>query len=201
MAQMGAPLVLASASPRRRDILRRLGLAFEVRPSGVDEVRLGSESPDRFALRVAAAKAAEVAGRTSSEGAAAIVLGADTVVAVDGCCFGKPVDDGDALAMLRALSGRWHEVTTAVALCRAGGEPLDAVAVRTAVCFRALSDAAMAGYVASGEGRDKAGAYAIQGLGSGLVLEVRGSYDNVVGLPSATVLDLLERHGALTAWP
>jgi septum formation protein len=199
VAELRVPLVLASASPRRREILARLGLSVQVRPSGVDEAVLPAEPPERYALRVADAKAAQVASELEAGGT--LVIGCDTVVAVDGRIFGKPDDDAHAADMLEALSGRWHEVITAVALHQAGGAPIEALAETTAVRFRPLSSGTIARYVATSEGRDKAGAYAVQGLGAGLVAEVRGSYDNVVGLPATRLLELLERHGALAAWP
>lgn len=200
-AELHVPLVLASASPRRRAILERLGLAFEVRPSGVDETRRPGEGAAAFAERAAADKAWEVARGLGPAAAPTVVLGADTVVVVDDEPLGKPVDEADAERMLRALSDRWHQVVTGLALARAGDGVLESGAVTTQVRFRTLADETVRGYLASGEGRDKAGAYAVQGLGSGLVRELRGSYDNVVGLPAAETLELLERHGVLGRWP
>lgn len=199
MANLRNRLVLASKSPRRSEILERLGLPCEVRPSRVQEAGRPGEEPAALALRLARDKATEVGARTGTLGA--VVLAADTVVVVDGRALGKPADHAHATAMLRALSGRWHEVVTAVVLLRAPDVTLEATTVATAVRFRGLSEDTIARYVASGEGRDKAGAYAIQGLGAGLVSEVRGSYDNVVGLPAAEVIEMLERHGVLEEWP
>ncbi len=193
-----APLVLASASPRRREILATLGLSFRVVPSGADESRRGGEDALGWVRRAARDKAEEVSARVTGP---AFVLGADTVVVVDGEPLGKPADDGEGRVMLRRLSGRWHEVATALAVARAGQGVEDEETVVTRVRFRELSDAEIDGYVASGEGRDKAGGYAVQGLGSGLVAEIGGSYHNVVGLPAAEVLLLLRRAGALEAWP
>jgi septum formation protein len=201
MATLRMPLVLASASPRRREILARLGIPCDVRPSGVGEEARPDEAPEALVRRLASEKAAEVASRGPGVPPGAVVLGADTVVVVQGKVLGKPADDVDAAAMLRRLSGQWHQVITGVSLHRAAGPLLESIACVTEVRFRGMSADTIARYVATGEGRDKAGAYAVQGVGAGLVSEVRGSYDNVVGLPSADVLALLERHGVLEGWP
>ena len=193
---MSARLVLASASPRRRDILATLGLAFEAIAADVDETPRAQEPPAVLARRLAATKARAVAAREPG----AFVLGADTVVVIDGEVLNKPADDADARAMVGRLGGRWHEVVTGVALAR-GETQLEALDVRTRVRFRALSPDTVARYVATGEGRDKAGAYAVQGIGAGLVERIDGSYANVVGLPACETLQLLSRHGALGAWP
>lgn len=194
-------LVLASASPRRREILGALGLSFRVVASDVDETRAEGEPADAYVARLAREKAADVAARLRAEGPAAIVLGADTIVVVDGQILGKPSDDEHARAMIARLSGRAHEVTTAVALV----SPPDALSaqasITTRVWFRALAPEEVAAYVASGDGRDKAGAYAVQGLGSGIVTRVEGSYSNVVGLPAAETLALLRSVGAVGRWP
>lgn len=187
-------LVLASASPRRRAILETLGLRVVVVPSAADERGREGEAPDAFARRLAGDKAREVAAR--QEG---YVLGADTVVVVDGEVLGKPRGDDDAARMLRRLGGRWHEVITGVAIVGCGAPEI--ISVTTRVRFRELSEARIERYVATGEGRDKAGAYAVQGIGAGLVREIEGSYSNVVGLPAAETIDLLERVGALAGWP
>ena len=186
--------VLASASPRRRSILETLGLRFEVVPSVVEEVAVPGISATELARNLALDKAREVASREDG-----FVLAADTVVVVDGEALGKPVDDADAMRMLALLSGRWHEVVTGVALVWDGG--LEDLAVTTRVRFRELTEARMRRYVATGEGRDKAGGYAVQGIGAGLVTRIEGSYSNVVGLPAAETVDLLERAGAVEAWP
>jgi len=196
-------LVLASASPRRREILTTLGVAFEVRPSGADETRHEGESARDYARRVASAKAQEIA---ASCAVGTLVLGADTIVVVDGELLGKPGDDragyeAAARGMLRMLAGRWHEVTSGVALARAGSGIVEAVTVTTRVKVRPLTNEMVDRYVATGEGRDKAGGYAIQGIAAGLVSEISGSYSNVVGLPAAETLELLERHGAIASWP
>ncbi|HHH28130.1 MAG TPA: septum formation protein Maf, partial [Polyangiaceae bacterium] len=154
--------VLASASPRRRQILETLGIPFDVVPSAADEAPIAGLTPAALAERWAMDKAQEVAGRE-----AGLVLGADTIVVVDKRVLGKPRDNNDAADMLRRLSDRWHEVITGVALASEGS--LHAFSVATRVRFRALSEARIERYVATGEGRDKAGAYAVQGIGAGLV--------------------------------
>ncbi len=190
--------VLASASPRRKEILQTLGLSFEVVPSRVDEAALelaiDTGAPGVLARALAEAKARDVAERERG-----YVLGADTIVVVDGAVLNKPEDDDDAASMLRRLGGRWHDVVTGVALVwDAGAESLS---VSTRVLFRALSEERIERYVATGEGRDKAGSYAVQGIGAGLVTRIEGSWSNVVGLPAAETVDLLERSGALDGWP
>lgn len=199
MSAVSQPLVLASASPRRSEILTTLGIAFEVRPSGADEARHEGEAPAVYVRRVAGAKAIEIAS-ACDEGT--WVLGADTIVVVDGEVLGKPGDDASASrGMLRMLAGRWHEVTTGVALCRAGEGLVRTIAVTTRVKFRPLAYEVVERYVATGEGKDKAGGYAVQGMGSGLVAAIEGSYSNVVGLPAAETVQLLEAHGAVAEWP
>lgn len=200
MPKLSAPLVLASASPRRREILATLGFELTVQPSGADEIREPGEPALDFARRAAGLKARDVAARRREE-PSPFVLGADTVVVVDGEPLGKPADDAEARDMIETLAGRWHEVVTGLAVARGGGDLLGDGCVVTRVRFRDLLAEEMDGYVASGEGRDKAGAYAVQGLGSGLVAAVEGSYHNVVGLPAVETLALLRRVGALEVWP
>ncbi|HEY8426998.1 MAG TPA: Maf family protein [Sandaracinaceae bacterium] len=195
-AALGARLVLASASPRRREILATLGLAFDVVASAAAEDAREGEAPPALAERLATEKALEVSRRVGDR----FVLGADTVVVVDGRVLGKPRDDDEARAMLRTLSDRWHEVITGVALAR-NGAVLEALSVTTRVHLVALSEERIARYVATGEGRDKAGGYAVQGIASGFCDRLDGSYGNVVGLPAAETLALLERHGVIGAWP
>lgn len=180
-------LVLASASPRRRELLERIGVPIEVRPADIDESVHAGEAPLAYVRRVAAAKAAALAtgGRW--------VLAADTIVEIDGAVLGKAADDAEAAAMLRQLRGRTHRVTTAVALAGPGGrrERL----VTTEVVMVDAGDDVVADYVASGEWRGKAGAYAVQGMAAALVREVRGSITNVIGLPLAEVVELLREAG------
>ncbi len=177
-------LILASASPRRAELLRAAGFDFQVSPADVDEAARPAESPEQYVRRLAAEKSAAVGPSPD-----AVVLGADTAVVLDGDILSKPLDDQEAAGMLRRLSGRRHDVLTGISL-RAGARELGRVE-RTAVYFETLTERDVAWYVASGEGRDKAGAYAIQGLASRFVPRIEGSYSNVVGLPVAAVFELL----------
>lgn len=173
-------LVLASHSPRRRELLARAGIPFVVRPTGVPEVLLEGETPVEHVLRLARAKA-EAAPCSPGE----VVLGADTAVVLDGVVFGKPQDARDAVRMLRALSGRTHEVVTGI--CLRSLQRVSGGVESTLVRFVPLSEEDIASYVASGEPMDKAGAYAIQGLASKFIDRIEGCYFNVVGLPVALV--------------
>jgi septum formation protein len=179
-------LVLASASPRRIELLRAAGFAATVVPADVDETPQPGERPPAHVVRLARAKATAVA-RLHPDAA---VLGADTVVVLDDEILGKPRDEADGRRMMARLSGRSHQVYTGLALS-AGGSIREDVVV-SEVTFASLTDDEMAWYVASGEGRDKAGGYAIQGLASRFVTCVRGSYSNVVGLPVAVVYEWLK---------
>jgi len=180
-------LVLASASPRRAELLRTAGFTFEVRPADVDETPRPAEPPATYALRVARDKALAAAERVN--GTDAWILAADTVVVVDGRILGKPTGPADARRMLSLLSGVVHEVLTAVVVRHAGSETSEVVSTR--VRFTTLSAAEMDWYVESGEPDGKAGAYAIQGRGSRFVDWIEGSWSNVVGLPVATVYRML----------
>jgi septum formation protein len=175
-------VVLASASPRRRDLLRAAGVDAEVRAADVDETPLAGELPEALVVRLASAKAAAV-GASDDD---AIVIAADTTVALGAAIFNKPVDDVDAARMLSALSGRAHHVHTGFCV-RRGGDVVEG-AVATRVTFRSLRDDDIAAYLATGEHRDKAGAYGIQGAAAVLVERVDGSITNVIGLPVAEVL-------------
>jgi len=177
------PLVLASASPRRHELLSALGLALSVRPSEVDETPLSGEDPTLHVARLAAAKAAAVAYALRAEGTAALVLAADTTVTIDGAILGKPADDQDALAMLRRLAGRSHEVRTACRLVRADDGRAAATVAASVVRFAPWDERLARWYVSTGEPRDKAGAYGIQGRGVLLTEAIEGSWSNVVGLP------------------
>ena len=182
-------LVLASASPRRRDLLETLGLAFEVRPVDVDETPLADEAPTDLVLRLARAKA------SARSGAGEIVLAADTIVVLDDEILLKPVDAADARRLLRTIQGRRHVVHTGVAVLDGdSGEILSAVDT-TEVDMAPLDDARIAWYVATDEPMDKAGAYAIQGIGAAFVESIAGNYTNVVGLPLPTVRSLLGEAG------
>jgi septum formation protein len=204
-------LVLASASPRRAELLRAAGYAFEIVTADVDESIRPEEAPAMYVRRLAAEKSAaaqsvvvrRAGGRTADgrpendlppggpyvQEGEPIVLGADTIVVVDGDIMGKPRDAAEAATMLRRLSGRRHEVLTGVSL-RQGAFEAGRVET-TVVCFRALSEDELDWYVGSQEGQGKAGAYAIQGLASRFIPRIEGSYSNVVGLPVACVAELL----------
>ena len=185
----GVRLILASASPRRSELLRAAGFVFDVLSADVDEQPLAGEAPDPYVRRVALDKARAVAACVPD----ATVVAADTCVVVDGLILGKPADAQDAARMLRLLSGRAHEVLTGVAVIGPAGVCVESSSSH--VVFAPLSEGEIAWYVASGEPRDKAGAYAIQGLASRFVEEVDGSYSNVVGLPVALVYRMLREQG------
>lgn len=182
---MSPPLILASASPRRRQLLEMLGLELEVRPSRIPEVRGAAETPIAYVERLAREKANSVPGD--------LVLGADTSVLLDDLLLEKPVDEPDALRMLRLLQGRSHAVITSVALV-SHGQVRQATDV-TAVTFRPCSDDFLRHYIATGEPMDKAGAYGIQGYGAALVERIDGDFFGVMGLPVRLVLRLLEEAG------
>jgi septum formation protein len=182
-------LYLASRSPRRAELLRLLGVDFDIVDGTVDETPRAGEAPAVYVERVARAKAA--AGRTRSD-TSRPVLAADTTVVCGSELLGKPRDEADARRMLKQLSGRWHTVLTAAALAQASCQ---AVCVETRVLFRLLSDTEISRYWATGEPADKAGAYGIQGLGGALVQRIDGSYSNVVGLPLAEVVALFDAAG------
>ena len=194
-----APIILASASPRRSEILSSLGVAFDVQPSGANEKDLGIEDHLEFVRAAAIAKLESVLAGNERRGA--YVLAADTIVCVEGQRLGKPADNADAVRMLRLLAGRDHVVRTAIALGRVGEGVLECRVVETRVWFRQASRDELERYVAAGESHDKAGAYGVQGLASGFVTRLDGSYTNVVGLPAAEVIDLLVDHSALDQWP
>jgi septum formation protein len=181
--------VLASSSPRRRELLRRAGFDFEVHPSRIVEEIQQGELPEEFARRAAREKAMQVAA-VSPPGS--LVLGADTVVVIDGETLGKPSDLADATRMLCLLSGRTHQVHTGVCLVRAP-DVIEALKHETTlVTFRELDEEEIRRYVESGEPLDKAGAYAIQGLASKFVTRISGCYSNVVGLPVALLYEILK---------
>ena len=181
-------LVLASASPRRAELLARLGLHPDVRPAEVDETPLPGERPEALVTRLATTKA-----RAVSLGDHEVVLAADTTVALEDVALGKPRDDAEAATMLQQLSGRTHQVHTAVAVRRDGHEV--AALATTEVTFRQLSAGEVAWYLATGEPHDKAGAYALQGAGAALVTAIDGADTTVIGLPLATTVQLLRQIG------
>jgi len=194
---LASPLILASASPRRADLLSAAGIPFEVRPAHIDEGLRAGEDARAYVSRVAVDKARAIAGQANGRP----VLAADTVVVIDGLVLGKPVDSDDAKRMLRLLSGRRHEVITAVALVstRRGqsNAAIDARIESTVVEFAPLDTAEIDWYVATGEPADKAGSYAVQGLASRFVTRIEGSHSNVVGLPMALVYVMCTRAGIL----
>jgi septum formation protein len=188
-------LVLASASPRRRELLDRLGVCYACDPADIDETPLAGESAADYVQRMAREKAACASARYSLSECA--VLAADTTVVLDQDVMGKPRDHFHGLAMLARLSGRGHSVMTAV--CLRGEWGVDTELVETRVEFAQLSREVCEAYLATEEPWDKAGAYAIQGLGGALVRSIQGSYSNVVGLPLAETWQLLARRGIATA--
>lgn len=186
--------VLASASPRRRDLLREAGFRLEIRPSAIEERPWAGEKPESYALRLAFEKAFEIAARGADSRP---VLAADTIVTLEDRILEKPVDTADAIRMLSLLSGRTHRVITAICLVtrRNGLLHTRGEAVATGVTFHDLSREAIEAYAASGEPMDKAGAYAIQGGAASMVKAIVGSYTNVVGLPMERVTELLASAG------
>jgi septum formation protein len=186
------PLILASASPRRAELLTAAGFDFVVIPADVDETPRAAERPPDYALRVAHAKAERVAAGLPPD---YVVLAADTVVVAGGRLMGKPVDDADAVSMLRSLSGNVHEVHTAVVIC-VPSRKLNRV-VTTRVRFQPLTEAEIESYVATGEPNGKAGAYGIQGRAARFIDSIDGSWSNVVGLPISTVYRMMKELGVL----
>ena len=181
------PLVLASASPRRAEILRSVGWPFEAAAANIDETARSEEDVSEYVERLACEKAEAVAvGRVSG-----LVLGADTVVAVGGEVLGKPADTEDARRMLRLLSGRWHEVLTGVAVVRAETKEVLVAHERTRVRFAAMTDAEIDWYISTGEPTDKAGAYGVQGRAALFIEEIEGDYRNIMGLPIRLVYKLM----------
>jgi septum formation protein len=196
-------LVLASGSPRRQELLRNAGIPFTVQPADIPEAPLDGESPRACAERLARLKAQAVSREKPSD----YVLGADTIVVVDGQILGKPLDQADAARMLRLLSARSHEVITGVCLVGPGNSVpgsqfsvpsfADGRSETTVVTMGKISDREIRDYVASGEPMDKAGAYAIQGMASRWVLRIEGDYFNVVGLPVSLVFRTLQEHNLI----
>jgi septum formation protein len=192
----GPSLILASGSPRRRVLLRRAGFPFIVAHPDIDETRMGDEPAADMVARLAREKARAVAIDAGGE---AIVLAADTAVVLGGDTLGKPHTTADAIAMLLRLGGTDHDVVTGYCLCRGqAGEVIGRGLESTGVVFRSIDREAAAAYVATGEPFDKAGAYAIQGLGRQFVEEIRGSFTNVMGLPMEAVTPMLLAAGMVT---
>ncbi|SFP66663.1 septum formation protein [Pseudomonas sp. NFPP07] len=186
-------LYLASGSPRRRELLTQIGVPFTAISADIDETPLPDENPAAYVERLARDKAAAGYALIADGQAAACVLGADTAVVLDGQILGKPLDQADAQSMLMALSNREHEVLTAIAVL--DGQRCESRVVRSLVRFRAIGDDEAARYWASGEPRDKAGGYGIQGLAAVFVAGLNGSYSAVVGLPVCETAELLGHFG------
>lgn len=187
-------IYLASRSPRRAEILQQLGVQFSVLPSDIDESLHDNERPEDYVLRLAAEKAAVCATLLSTSDMDDLpILAADTTVSIDGLVLGKPADDADARAMLRLMSGRWHEVHTGLALATRHG--IRTALSTTRVQMALLTEEKITAYIASGEPRDKAGAYGIQGLAATFIRRIEGSYSGVMGLPVFETAELLAAAG------
>lgn len=193
MMQAKNNIILASASPRRVELLSSAGIEFEVAPGDVDEVLLSGETPEDHVVRLARAKAEDVARKAGGR----FYVGADTIVVCEGEIMGKPKDSADAERMLNKLSGISHEVITGFAVYDKERDGVITDAVRTRVYFKHLRDEEIRAYIATGCPFDKAGAYAIQGGAAHMVQKIEGSYSNVVGLPLCEVVDALRRMGAI----
>ncbi len=184
-------MILASASPRRKEMLQQIGLVFRTSPADVDESVLPGEQPAAYAVRVALDKA-RVAAERAGEG---IVIAADTIVVLGGRILGKPADDSDAVRMLSLLSGKQHEVVTGLAVIDAASKRTAAKTASTSVWFRNLAEEEIRAYVATREPLDKAGAYGIQEKGALLIEKIEGCYFNVVGLPLSLLGEILREFG------
>jgi len=187
------PLILASASPRRRYLLEQAGLTFRVIPSTIDESSVPVDPPEDYVRMLAEAKAMEIARRYPESW----VIGADTIVLIGDAVLGKPDTEAQARQMLKALSGKTHRVLTGYCICCKAEERAFSETVETKVLFKALTETEIDWYLSTDEPFDKAGAYAVQGLGSFLVKRIEGSYTNVVGLPICEVMEFLLREGVV----
>jgi septum formation protein len=194
---MGNRLILASKSPRRYELLKQVGLEFDVIPSRIEEDFVKGESPRRHVLRLAEAKALDVGNRHPDRW----VVAADTIVYVDHSILGKPKSREEARKMLRRLSGKEHRVLTGFSVHHLGRAKGDREAVQTVVKVKKLTQAEMEWYIETGEPFDKAGGYAVQGMGSFMIESIKGSYANVVGLPICELIQMLSRLGAITFPP
>jgi septum formation protein len=190
-------IILASSSPRRRELLGALGLSFTIDVPDVDERLLPGEDPRTHVLRLAAEKARKVAGRHGG----GLVIAADTVVVLDDRIIGKPEDEAEARRILERLAGKTHRVYTGVAVADAAGGSVESKVACSRVTMSAMGKGEIAGYVATGEPLDKAGAYAVQGLGGRFVSRVSGSLSNVIGLPLEELAELLEEAGCRVTLP
>ena len=191
---MSKHIYLASRSPRRAELLQQIGVDFDVLPSDVDEAPLSGEAPQDYVVRLARMKAEVGLARLQGGDMPLLpLLAADTIVSVDGVILGKPQDDADAAAMLRCMSGRWHAVLTGIAVATPSG--IFSALSSTQVEMVLLSEADIIAYIASAEPRDKAGAYAIQGLAGTFIRRIEGSYSGVMGLPIFETAQLLKNAG------
>jgi septum formation protein len=188
-------LILASSSPRRAEILRNAGIAFEIRPTQIEETALPGETADAMVARLAEAKARAAVSRMDADLRECIVVGADTTVELDGEILGKPRDAGHAREILAKLSGRTHHVLTGIFLLQLPSGTTQTAVENSAVTFAPLSEEEIDAYVATGEPLGKAGAYAIQGLAGRYISRIEGCYFNVVGLPLARLYSLLRELG------
>lgn len=187
-------IYLASRSPRRAELLQQIGIDFHILPTDIDESVRSDETPEAYVMRLAAEKASACQASLDLTGAQHLpILAADTTVSVDGLILGKPENDEDARAMLSRMSGRWHEVHTGLAV--ASDKGLETVLSTTRVEVAVLSEQTIAAYIASGEPRDKAGAYGIQGLAGTFIRRIEGSYSGVMGLPIYETAVLLKNAG------
>lgn len=191
MPEQDSKIILASSSPRRADLLKTIGVSFELVPSGINERPHQDEAPADYIIRLARAKVIDAARKRDS----GLVIGADTIVVLDGRILGKPHDEDDASRMLKLLSGRWHAVMTGVALYDAATRREVADYDKTLVRFAQLSEKEIDWYIKTGEPMDKAGSYAIQERGAMFVEEIAGNYHNVVGLPLTLLYRLSKRMG------
>jgi septum formation protein len=189
----GSRLILASKSPRRSDLLEQAGLTFSVIPSDFDESTVAMSDPDSYVIALAESKAIDI----SEKHPASWVIGADTIVLIDRKILGKPDSQEEARDMLQRLSGKTHQVLTGYCICCKMKNRFFSETVKTDVRFKKLSDAEIEWYIQTDEPFDKAGAYAIQGLGTFLVKRINGSYTNVVGLPVCEVIEFLTKEGAI----
>ena len=191
---MGNRLVLASESPRRSELLEKVGLEFDVIPSRIEEDFIEGEPPEQHVLRLAEAKALNIGNQHPNRW----VIAADTIVFIDHTILGKPKDRGEAMEMLRRLNGREHWVLTGFSVRHLGKGVGDQEAVQTVVKVKTLTPLEMEWYTNTGEPFDKAGGYAVQGIGSFMIEWIRGSYTNVVGLPLYELMEMLKRLGAIS---
>ncbi len=191
---MNSRIILASTSPRRKELLQSVGIQFEIVAPSSDESLLGSENPKVYVLRLASEKALSVS--LNLEGGF-LVIGADTIVVVDNEILGKPSNEEEARAMLSKISGREHNVLTAFCIAQPKNNVLHSEVVDTKVRVKTLEPQEIQGYIKTGEPMDKAGAYGIQGIGAFMIRGISGSYTNVVGLPIVEVLEALNKLGAL----